>query len=118
MRRPASSGRNGGEVRLIERLAQVPVLRPLPDSRRWQGLHRSAAPRNSSFFRAKLATSFPLRGLASMSVPNLEAERFRREAERCRRLAAETKDPTIREQWLAMATEYERLASRYEAQDR
>jgi hypothetical protein len=40
---------------------------------------------------------------------------LRRRAEETRRLAARATDPEIRDQWLTLAAQYDKLASDYEA---
>lgn len=41
---------------------------------------------------------------------NVQVERYRREAERCRLKAREARDPVIRETWAALSEEYDGLA--------
>ncbi len=40
---------------------------------------------------------------------SVSIERYRREAEKCRRLAGSAVDRGVREQWLALAAEYDAL---------
>lgn len=46
---------------------------------------------------------------------SIDANRYRREAEKCRRSAASAADREVREQWLLLAAEYDALVGSADA---
>lgn len=46
---------------------------------------------------------------------SIDANRYRREAEKCRRAAASAVDRQVREQWLLLAAEYDALVGSADA---
>jgi len=55
-------------------------------------------------------TELPTRRVVSVTMTEIDAERFRKEAEECRQQAEKTVDPIDKEAWLKLAADWMRLA--------